>query len=1250
MSTVGQGAGYLVGAIAGSFIPGVGTMLGAQIGGMIGGYLDPPKQKGNKPQSDLSVQTATYGAPFGSGDGNYAKYGNLFWCEGNKLRLETGSSGGGKGGQNKATPDEIYGTFAIGFGEGEIAAFGRIWCNGKLVYDPTAGSLGAKMANGDVAGNLTFYTGSATQLPDPRMQADMGAAYTPAYRGLHYIVFNDWPMADYGNTLMGIQVKAEIINSATVTQYVRHVFSQDQLPDTSTYPGAGSTTYGYFNPRISDGVFRCDISNVTNSYAYTYSIGFEGNLISRETSAYETGAFGYIGQCAAGAVTYDGGYTGTFKVGGADWKLKTSDANNTCHGMAVGGDGRVYALERVAGAWLFNIYDGDSLALVSSGNNSFIQMGDIHISLPCIPGTKVSFCIEPDGVHLWSNQEGGGNWNFLVGEISGGNLVQLHAYTDGYLGASARFACLVAANGICYGVNNHGDFFVYDRMKTLSKTSVSLASIIEKRCLLSGLLSSGDIDTSAITQMVRGYKVDNVGSIRNSLEPLQGARPFDIIPSGYQIKFKPRGASPVATIDITDLGAVSGNEKIGDILTQSREMDTQLPVKVQITYIDVNREYDKGTGPGAWRTNTDAVNVQTIDMAIVLNADEAAGIEETLLYMYWMERAEFNFTLPPIWLALEVADVITINEPGASYELRLTDISYLPDGRMECTAKLNNPALYTWTAKGQDGQSTGQVLTYPGASLLVLLDIPCVDSRYMDKPGMAAAVYGFSANWNGGTLFTSEDSGQTWGAVQDYTAPSGAVGMAINAIGSVAHYTMDHGSVLSVNMVSGNVYGVSLSSLLAGANHFAYGAPGRWEIIAAKDVTTNPDGSLGLFNLLRGRFGTEENMGLHASGDSVIMLDSSSVRFIGLGISALNAARPWRAVTSGRQVATAAETSYAYAGVNLLPLSPVDVKSSIDGTNGNFIVDWTPRTRTPVGLFSGAAMPTGETAVSYRVDIYDATFSTVLRTVFTATEQMVYSMADRNADYGTPVDTIYIKVRQVSSTVGSGFPATKTLHSTLSMVDPYWASVVLALHFEGANNSTTFTDVKGHTITPSGGAKISTAWYAFGASSGLFNGTNSALACGAVAPKNGNFTINFQIRVNVINKLQVVATAYTYPGGVTSGMLMIWFSVDNRIAVWSGGVNVVYGSTFAAGASYHVEIGYRHSDKTVFVFIDGVLVSSGPLSVSITNGSNMWIGGVPGDPDIGTQWLDANLDEFLLTSVLRHTTSFTPPFTEFPEQ
>ena len=376
MSTAGQAIGGLVGGVVGAFVGGpTGAIYGAQIGMMAGGYLDPPKIKGNHPRSDLSVQSATYGAPLGSGYGNYATYGNVFWVEGNSLRQIDGEDGGGKGGPSKPTPDEVYGTFAIGFGEGEIAAFGRIWCNGNLVYDPTSGTIGAQMANGDIAGSMTLYLGSATQLPDDRIQADYGVAYCPAWRGMHYIVFKDWPMADYGNTLMGMQVKAEIINSADVTQYARLIYEDALLADVNTYPGAGSTQYGYFNPQFIDGLFRCDIASQANGYAYSFGVSLEAVLIDQQVGSYTTGVLGYIGTITAGVVEFVGGTTGTFKVAGVDFKTKTSDANNTCHGMAVGADGRLYVLEVVAGVGLIKIYDGSTLALISSGANGSIGWG-----------------------------------------------------------------------------------------------------------------------------------------------------------------------------------------------------------------------------------------------------------------------------------------------------------------------------------------------------------------------------------------------------------------------------------------------------------------------------------------------------------------------------------------------------------------------------------------------------------------------------------------------------------------------------------------------------------------------------------------------------------------------------------------------------------------------------------------------------------------------------------------------------------
>lgn len=57
--------------------------------------------------------------------------------------------------------------------------------------------------------------------------------------------------------------------------------------------------------------------------------------------------------------------------------------------------------------------------------------------------------------------------------------------------------------------------------------------------------------------------------------------------------------------------------------------------------------------------------------------------------------------------------------------------------------------------------------------------------------------------------------------------------------------------------------------------------------------------------------------------------------------------------------------------------------------------------------------------------------------------------------------------------------------------DPYWANVVALLHFDGANNSTTFTDQTGKTWTRNNSPIISTSQSVFGGASGRFNGGGS---------------------------------------------------------------------------------------------------------------------------------------------------------------
>ena len=1142
MSSAGQIVGGVVGGIVGVAFPVVGFALGASIGMAIGGYIDPPKgPKGRPPSaSDLAVQTATYGAPLSDGYGTYGTLGNVFWVEGNTLRAEEHKAEGGKGGAPSGPSTyDIFGTFAVGFGEGEIDGYGRIWFGSKLVCDFRSADTGTIIATTENGGSITFYTGSASQSPDPRIQADMGAANTPAYRGLHYIVVSDWPMADYGNSLIGLQVKAEIVRTATFDQYAQRVYIPDDLiPRTTSFPGALSGENGFFNPRIESGVFKCDKSNTTSGseYAYTFAIDFEGNYLSQTVGAIETGQFGYIGQVVAGPVVFEGSTTGTFKVAGGDFKEKTADPLNTCHGMCVGGDGRLYALERVASDWLLRIYDGSDLSMISSQASPLLHLGDSNISYPCIPGTYATFCVEPDGAHVWTAQWNGTEAFFYVGTISSSGVATIaHSFSDSFLGTYGIFSCIAAANGLCYGVNNGGGFYVFDRNLIINTPTVPLADIISARCLKTGLLDSGDIDVSDISQEVRGYKVPTIAAVRSSLEPLQAAWPFDVIPHGYQIKFVPRGGASVATIDSGELGCVSGNDDAGVQITASREMDSQLPREVRVTYLDVGREYDPNTGPGAKRWNTDAVNVESIELAIVMSATEAAQAEEVLLYMRWLERHDVSFVLPPTRSNLEPADVITITSPEATYELRITAINYLPDGRLECSAKFNNTAVYTSTAVAQEGLSTGQVLTYPGASIATLMDIPCIDSDIMDTPGILSAICGYSTSWPGGTLFRSDDSGQTWSGVQGFRPPGVLMGMATNTIGTGSTHVLDKSARLNVRFFNDGPSSVSEAVMFSGGNHFAYGAHGRWEIIAAPTCTDEADNTTTLGGgMMRGRFGTERYMATHEVGDSVVLLDPLAVRFVGLNTTSINLEKQWRAVTNGRSIDTASDYPFSYSAANLKPLAPVYLNGARNPASLDWSLSWTRRTRTPVEPFSGVVTPLAETSESYELEIWNSGYSTLKRTISVGSASASYTSAQQISDFGSAQEVLYVRIYQLSSVVGRG----EKLEASISRympLDPYIAYRVFGMHFNGSNGSTTFTEWSGKTFTANGSAQLTTTGPKFGTACGTFDGSGDAVTGPTHAdfqPGSGDYGFGGWIYPTTLTPAtQAIATTLTFGSG-----------------------------------------------------------------------------------------------------------------------
>lgn len=1310
MSSGGQIVGGIVGGIVG-FFAGGNVALGASIGMAIGGYIDPPKgPKGRPPSaSDLAVQTATYGAPLSRGYGTYGTLGNVFWVEGNSLRAEEVEAEGGKGGA-PAGPSTyaIYGTFAVGFGEGEIDGYGRIWCSGKLVADYSASTLTGVIATSENGGTITLYTGSASQLPDDRIQADMGAANTPAYRGLHYIVFKDWPMADYGNTLMGMQVKAEIIRSGAVVpaSTVLSASSTPSLPSlyTRSFRLAADMIVETGSNKHYDTSDMISIRNlyhvfgstsptlVSDAPMYAYPDGFFQNKhqVSLDQTDTDCVVLSFYLNTPTQVIILD-----TFGAVLSDSGLIPEATMQSDLGRAVIDRGEVFFGDHGQKLYKipFGLYTDPPAPVVSSPTALYAEhfgvsenyvfvfdnaigsetsatvykldrttLNTIATYTQAVMGTQSLICVISDSefytLPLYSGAAPIFRWVDGVATDTG---MRYSAGRD----VNARL--MVVTPGLAYVVKDTVAWEIYACWAGNQGATVPLADIISAECQLSGLLDAGDIDVTDIDEAVRGYKISSTAAIRSTLEPLQAAWPFDVIPHGYKIKFIRRGKSSVATIDIDELGCVAGNEKPGVRITASREMDTQLPRKVTINYLDVGREYDLNVGPGAERLSTDAINVEEIELAIVMNADEAAQKEEVILYMRWLDRHDVSCVLPPPNLNLEAADVITISGDGATYELRLTSINYLPDGRLECQAKFNSAAVYTSTAVGQAGLDTGQVLSIAGPSRTILLDIPCVDSTLMDRPALLAGMSEYSAGWPGGTLMRSDDIGQTWAAIQGFSTPQMTSGLAINGLPSGITHMMDVTNALNLWLDHGSLSSVSDATMFAGANHFAVGSHGRWEILAARTVTVNGDGSYTLSNLMRGRFGTEWAMGLHAVNDQVVLLDYAAMRLIGMDQGSINIERVWRGVTLGKTLDSAPDMPLIYAGTNLECLSPVYVRGVRSAAN-DWSIDWVRRTRVGWEWRDYVDAQLGETTEAYEVEIYgEAGYTTLKRTISGLTSSATtYTSAQQVTDFGAVQSTLYVKVYQISAVVGRGYPVPATLTASVATATPpfmqqvtfdeHWASVVLAMHMDGTNGGTTFTDVKGHTISNFGPMTTTTSVIKYGTASAVCS-NNAAYYLRAAAASDllfgaGDFSIDFWMRTSGSGTGQVVgiwsadgSLAHSWQVLISSTAITFRYSTtgNDTFTLTTSGLSITN------GVFKFIEI--SRSGSTVYFFVDGVLVAThtGVTQTFYAVGSGKYLE-IARDGATQSYLLNGYLDDLRITNgVCRHTSGYTPPAQAFFE-
>ena len=221
--------------------------------------------------------------------------------------------------------------------------------------------------------------------------------------------------------------------------------------------------------------------------------------------------------------------------------------------------------------------------------------------------------------------------------------------------------------------------------------------------------------------------------------------------------------------------------------------------------------------------------------------------------------------------------------------------------------------------------------------------------------------------------------------------------------------------------------------------------------------------------------------------------------------------------------------------------------------------------------------------------------------------------------------------------------------------DPYFSSVSVLLHGQGANGGTSFPDSSSHAFgfTGHGSAQTSTAQYKFGNSSILLNGSTDYIDAGtntALAPGSGNFTAEWWFYMTS-----------------NAGAYRNWWATDGhyvtenaiRVSTASNGLGIevatVYTKILAVeylyttGGWHHIAI--VRNGSSVKAYLDGTDVGAGAGTGSDStdfSANGCILGALPTVP--GYYFPGYMQDIRLTKGVARYTSNFTPPILPFPNQ
>lgn len=541
--------------------------------------------------------------------------------------------------------------------------------------------------------------------------------------------------------------------------------------------------------------------------------------------------------------------------------------------------------------------------------------------------------------------------------------------------------------GICACSTQKG--VTYYSLADVSRGTADLADIVDE-LMADSDLAPGDYDTTALTgTSVSGFVKTRVSAATANIIPLMQAYQFSAYEDNHQLVFVPRGGAVDTTLLENDLGA-GINEGTTELIPYERNDDQDLPLVVNVYYIDADLEYDRSCTSSRRTDIYGASQSMDIELPLVLTAEQARQVAEILHMNLWRARESYKKIKVPLkYLEIVPTNVVQSTVDSIVHRLRVTDVNV---GEMlEIGGHAEGAIDYTSTISADNTSLVYKGSGIPGPTEAWYLNLPPLRTQDTNE-GLYIAVNGPYAAWQGCVIYARADGGD-WSEVTMTPGDREAqMGIVTEVAGDGEYHVMDNVNTLTIRLNFGTLSSVTRSQLMSSSSTNAIAVmqqtdingnypyqDARMEIIRFQTATLNADGTYTLSNLLRGQRGTEYAIPHMEEGDLVAVLDEDTLfRTTNL---ATNVRYELKAVSVGTSLDAAAIIRTSNLGQATKPFSPVDIRAT-DNEDGTFTLTWKRRPRAGGGLGTGDDDYQVESNLNWKIDVLEARYYAVERTYY----------------------------------------------------------------------------------------------------------------------------------------------------------------------------------------------------------------------------------------------------------------------------